>query len=533
MTTIGQNIEVLCTEYGLDRELVIEAMKDAVKAAARKQFRTQDKTGESIEVDWNDEEGMVEISAHKEVVQTVENPSSELSLEEAQELAGDEIEIGDVLLIPLPTEELGRIAAQTAKQILVQKVREAVRSKVYDEYFERIGEIFNGQVKRFERGDMIVELSNNLEAVLPQREQVRIENWSINDRIRVVIKDVSKELKGQQIVVSRASAELLKRLFEMEVPEIYDGTVVIKSAVREPGDRAKIAVASNEKDVDPVGACVGMKGSRVQSIIKELRGEKIDIIEWSDEPSIFAANALSPAKVSQVRITDIDNRKMEVIVPEDQLSLAIGKFGQNVRLATKLVGWNIDIVSEEVLKMEIARRMSDMVAAGEAVPLTVLQGVTANQAEILDEKGISDVDALAATSVDDLVDILDISLDEAERILGSAKSIVEARTAPAGEEVEESSSVAFEEIAETIESGESAEISEDENAEDTSDEATEDTADMPEEESFPDEPSLEDNRGITDTTSELLAEQATGDVEGYVTPEGEKEESENDSDEEK
>lgn len=436
-SSIGQNIEILCSEHGLDRDLVIEAMKDAVKAAARKQFRTHDKTGESIQVDWNNDEGMIEISAHKEVVAVVENSSTEMSLAEAQELAGDEVEIGDLLEIPLPTEELGRIAAQTAKQILVQKVREAVRSKIYDEYFERIGEIFNGQVKRFERGDMIVELSNNLEAIVPKKEQVRSETWTINDRIRVVIKDVSKELRGQQIVASRASAELLKRLFEMEVPEIYDGTVVIKSAVREPGDRAKIAVSSNEKDVDPVGACVGMKGSRVQSIIKELRGEKIDIIEWSDEPSIFAANALSPAKVSQVRITDIDGRKMEVIVPEDQLSLAIGKFGQNVRLATKLVGWNIDIVSEEVLKSEIAQQMSEMMASGEVVPLAALQIVTESQADTLGEKDIDDIDKLAALSIDDLVEMLDISLDEAQEILGTAKSVIESRGAKSEETTDE------------------------------------------------------------------------------------------------
>jgi N utilization substance protein A len=251
--------------------------------------------------------------------------------------------------------------------------------------------------------------------------------WNQGERIRVVIVDVTKDQKGQQIRASRSSEELLKRLFEMEVPEIYDETVVIKSAVREPGDRAKIAVASNEKDVDPVGACVGMKGSRVQSIIKELRGEKIDIIEWSDEPSVFAANALSPAKVSQVRITDINNRQMEVIVGEDQLSLAIGKKGQNVRLATRLVGWDIKIVSEDVLKKEIARQMGRMMASGEAVPIGALQGVTATQAEALEEKGIKDVESLAATSVDDLVDILDVSLDEAEAILLSANSIVEAR----------------------------------------------------------------------------------------------------------
>ena len=429
MTSIGQSIEALVAEQGIDRDLVIEAMKEAVKAAARKQFKAQDKTGDSIQVDWNMEDGTIEISAQKEVVVEVENPSSELSLEEARELAGDDVELGDMLLIPLPTEELGRIAAQTAKQILVQKVREAIREKVYEEYVDKIGTLVNGTVKRFERGDMIIDLNNNLEAILPKQEQARNETWNQGERIRVVIEDVSKELKGQQIKVSRASAALLKRLFEMEVPEIYDDTVVIKSAVREPGDRAKIAVASNEKDVDPVGACVGMKGSRVQSIIKELRGEKIDIIEWSDEPSVFAANALSPAKVSQVRITDINNRKMEVIVNEDQLSLAIGKRGQNVRLATRLVGWDIDIVSEELLKKEIAKQMGKMMASGEAVPITALQGVTSAQAESLKDKGIGDVEALAAVSVDDLVDILDLSLDEAEKIINSAKVIVEARNA--------------------------------------------------------------------------------------------------------
>ncbi len=426
-SSIGQSIEALCTEQGLDRDMVIEAMKDAVKAAARKQFRNQDKTGESIQVEWNNEEGMIEISLQKVVVEEVENPSAELSLEEAQELAGDEIELGDMLQIPLPQEEMGRIAAQTAKQILVQKVREAIREKVYDEYVDRKGELINGTVKRFERGDMIIDLGNNLEAILPKREQSRGEIWNQGERTRVVIVDVSKDQKGQQIRVSRASSELVKRLFEMEVPEIYDDTVVIKSAVREPGDRAKIAVTSNEKDVDPVGACVGMKGSRVQSIIKELRGEKIDIIEWSDEPSVFAANALSPAKVSQVRITDINKRKMEVIVGEDQLSLAIGKKGQNVRLATRLVGWDIDIVSEEVLKKEIALQMGKMMASGEAVPITALEGVSTNQAETLSEKGITDVEALAATSIDDLVDTLDVSFDQAEAILASAKAIVEAR----------------------------------------------------------------------------------------------------------
>src|ERR671932_132153 len=340
-TSIGQSIDALCKEKGVDRETVIEAMKEAVRAAARKQF----KSGEEIAVEWSSDAG-IELFASKVIVEEVTNPGREMSIEEARDLAGDEVDVGDELQIPLPMEEMGRIAAQTAKQILFQKVRDAVRANVYEQYIDKVGDLVNGYVKRFERGDIIVDLGT-VEALLPRNQQSRGEQWNQGERIRVVIDDVSKESKGPQVVVSRTSPELLKRLFEMEVPEIYDGTVVIKSAVREPGERAKIAVASTERDVDPVGACVGMKGSRVQAIIRELRGEKIDIIEWSDEPSVFAANALSPAKVNQVRITDIEKRQMEVIVNEDQLSLAIGKRGQNVRLATKLVGWNIDIRSEE------------------------------------------------------------------------------------------------------------------------------------------------------------------------------------------
>lgn len=509
LSSIGQSVNALCDEHGIDRDFVIEAMKEAVKAAARKQFKSQ---GESIEVEWNDDEGIVEISSYKEVVTNVESPSTEMTLEEAQELAGDEAEIGDVLLIPLPTDELGRIAAQTAKQILVQKVREAVREKVYNEYYDRIGEVFHGQVKRFERGDMIVEFQANLEAVVPRKEQVRSDMWNINDRIRVVIKDVTKEPRGQQIIASRASAELLKRLFETEVPEIYDGTVVIKSAVREPGDRAKLAVTSNEKDVDPVGACVGMKGSRVQSVIKELRGEKIDIIEWSDEPSIFAANALSPAKVSQVRITDIEKRKMEVIVPEDQLSLAIGKSGQNVRLATKLVGWNIDIVSEELLKLEIAKQMNAMAAAGEAVPITAVSIATPNQVEILNDQGIDTIEKLAEMSLDDLVEMLDVSLDEAEKILASAIGVVE-------DQKQRASEVAAEEQAQETDS-------EDQTAENAETEETkaEESAEKPvtneeETEVMTEETAVEENR--EDETLETVEEIVSGESAEEETVENE------------
>lgn len=463
-TSIAQNIEALCQEQGIDRELVVEAIKEAVRAAAKKQF----KGGEDIQVDWSPESGL-ELSASKVVVDDVADPSTELSIEEARELGGDEVEIGDALLLPMPMEELGRIAAQTAKQILFQKVRDAVRSNVYEQYIDRVGELVNGFVKRFERGNMIVDLGN-LEAILPRSQQSRGEQWNQGERIRVVITNVSKESKGPQIEVSRTSPELLERLFEMEVPEIYDGTVVIKSCVREPGERAKIAVVSNERDVDPVGACVGMKGSRVQAIIRELRGEKIDIIEWSEEPSVFAANSLSPAKVNQVRITDIENRQMEVIVNEDQLSLAIGKRGQNVRLATKLVGWNIDIRSEEELKKEVAEQMGAMIASGAPVPLAAIQVVTAQQADTLGEHGVTDIDGLVNTSVDDLVEFLDVSLDEAENILGAARSVIEIRerSLQSAEEVSEEASpdAENETAAASADAGEEAAAPDDETAAD-------------------------------------------------------------------
>jgi transcription termination/antitermination protein NusA len=444
--SIGQSIDAVCKEKGIDREVVIEAVKEAVRAAARKQF----KSGEEIQVEWSPETGL-EIFASKVVVETVENPGRELSLDEAKELAGDEVEVGDELQLPLPVEDMGRIAAQTAKQILFQKVRDAERANIYEQYIDKVGDLVNGYVKRFERGDIIVDLGT-VESVLPRNQQSRGEQWNQGERVRVVIDDVSKESKGPQVVVSRTSPELLKRLFEMEVPEIYDGTVVIKSAVREPGERAKIAVASTERDVDPVGACVGMKGSRVQAIIRELRGEKIDIIEWSDEPSVFAANALSPAKVNQVRITDIEHRQMEVIVNEDQLSLAIGKRGQNVRLATKLVGWNIDIRSEEELKREVAAQMGAMIASGESVPLERLQGMNPTMVSTLADHGVEDIEGLANATVDEIAEFLDVSIDQAEALIGAAQAVVEsARVAAESEGEEATEGEGGEESPETVE----------------------------------------------------------------------------------
>ena len=257
---------------------------------------------------------------------------------------------------PRPTEDLGRIAAQTAKQVIFQKVREAERENVYAEYSQRVGEVVSGMVKRFENGDIIVELGR-VEAQLPRKEQSRAENYTVGDRVRAVIRGVNRSAKGPQIVLSRTDPALLIKLFEQEVPEIYDGTVMIRGAVREAGDRAKVAVYSRERDVDPVGACVGMKGTRVQSIIRELRGEKIDIVEWSEDPILFVTNAISPAKVQRVSIVDDAERVMEVIVEDKQLSLAIGKKGQNVRLAAKLTGWKIDIKSEEEKRREVEAQL--------------------------------------------------------------------------------------------------------------------------------------------------------------------------------
>ena len=289
------------------------------------------------------------------------------------------IELGDEMEFPKPTEVLGRIAAQTAKQVIFQKVREAERENIFAEYNQRIGEVVNGTVKRFENGDIIIEIGR-IEAVLPRKEQSRAESYTPQDRVRTVIKGVNRSAKGPQIVLSRTDPALLIKLFEQEVPEIYDGTVMIRGAVREAGDRAKVAVFSRERDVDPVGACVGMKGTRVQSIIRELRGEKIDIVEWSEDPIAFVTNALSPAKVQRVSIVDDRERVMEVVVEDKQLSLAIGKKGQNVRLAAKLTGWRIDIKSEEEKRREVEAQFEGL-ETGAAEPESSEEGTPADATE--------------------------------------------------------------------------------------------------------------------------------------------------------
>src|SRR5262245_23761713 len=429
ISSIAQNIEVLSKEKKIDSQVIISAIEDAVVTASRKHF----KSGEDLHARYNQDSGAIELYAVKTVVEEITDPAKEMTVEEANLEVGEGAEVGDMLELPRPMEDLGRIAAQTAKQIILQKVREAERNNVYEEYIGRLGELVNGFVKRFEGGKIIVDLGNGIEAVMPKSQQSRVESFTQGERIRCVIHDVGRESKGPQIEVSRTSPELLKRLFEMEVPEIYDGTVVIKAAVREPGERAKIAVVSNERDVDPVGACVGMKGSRVQSIIRELRGEKIDIIEWSEDPAIFAANALSPAKVSKVTVVDFDERALQVTVENEQQSLAIGKRGQNVRLAAKLVGWQIDIRSEEEMKREIASQMEQIITAPE-VRISSIEGISAGDSATLAEHGIETVEQLAGSTVDDLSDWLDLSVDEAQELLDMAQAITEARRAHAREQ---------------------------------------------------------------------------------------------------
>ena len=342
-----QIIELLSKEKGVDPQIIIEALQDAVETAARKRFKN-----ENMRARFNSETGQMELVAVKRIVETVTEPATEMSLEEARGLYGEEAEVDMEVEFPRPTEDLGRIAAQTAKQVIFQKVREAERDNIFAEFNDRIGEVVNGIVKRFENGDIIVEVGR-LEALLSRKEQSRAESYSPQDRIRAVIRRVNKNAKGPQLELSRTDPALLIKLFEQEVPEIYDGTVLIRGAVREAGDRAKVAVYSRERDVDPVGACVGMKGTRVQAIIRELRGEKIDIVEYSDDPTTFVINALSPARVQRVSIVSEDERIMEVVVEDRQLSLAIGKKGQNVRLAAKLTGWRIDIKSEEEKRREV------------------------------------------------------------------------------------------------------------------------------------------------------------------------------------
>jgi len=411
-SALYQSIELLSSEKGIDPAIVVGAVEEAIALATRKFYKTQ----ENMRGELNKDTGEITAYIYKTVVaddQEIEDPVNQITLTEANEMAPG-VEVGSEIRIYRDTSPLGRIAAQLAKQIIFQKVREAERDTVFQEYAHREKEVLNATVKRLEGQDVIFDLGK-AEARCPKREQSRLEQFSVGERVRVVLIKVDRAAKGPQVIVSRAAPELVSNLFQSEVPEIYDNTVVIRAIAREAGERTKIAVQSRDKDVDPVGACVGMKGMRVQSIIRELRGEKIDIIEFSDEITTFAEKALQPAKVSRVSITDLSDKQLEVIVDDTQLSLAIGKKGQNVRLAAKLLGWKIDIKSEEEKRQEVEQQMQAL-AGPATTPIEQLTELGESIIQKLITAGITTVEGLADMTPEQLEEIPGIGEKTLEKI---------------------------------------------------------------------------------------------------------------------
>jgi N utilization substance protein A len=407
---LSRIIEQVSREKGISMESLRETVEQALVAAARKVYGLE----KDIEAQYNPDTDEVELFEYKTVVEEVEDPDNEIQLEDARRVSADpSIQPGEEIGLIMELESFGRIAAQTAKQVIIQRVRDSEREKVFDAYKDRIGELITGIVRRFEKGAIIVDLGKS-EAVIPAREQVRTETYRQGDRIQAYILEVARNARGPQVVLSRVHPGLLVKLFEMEVPEIYEGIVTIEAAVREPGQRAKIAVSSRDSDVDPVGACVGMKGSRVQAVVGELRGEKIDIIPYSIDPARFVCSAISPAIVTKV-LLDEDTRTMELIVPDDQLSLAIGRRGQNVRLAAKLTGWKIDIHSETKIR-EMNESARDQLAR--------VAGLTEDHRELLIRYGFRELKDVADASIEDLVDTLAISEELAEEIIEAADEIL-------------------------------------------------------------------------------------------------------------
>ncbi len=406
-------IDALSREKGIDPQIVVSAVEDAIVVATRKYYKTQ----ENLRAELDKDTGKIKAYVVKSVVEgpdQIEDPTNQITLEDARKVDPN-LEVGGELLIPKATEGiLGRIAAQLAKQVIFQKVREAERDTVYNEYIGRVGEIVNATVKRIEGPDVIFDIGK-AEGRMGRKDQSRLESFAIGERLRVVIARVERASKGPQVVVSRAAPELVQHLFQTEVPEIYDGTVVIRAIAREAGERTKIAVMSKDKDVDAVGACVGMKGMRVQSIIRELRGEKIDIIEYHEDPVTFAEKALQPAKVSRVTVLEPSEKHLEVVVDDSQLSLAIGKKGQNVRLAAKLLGWKIDIKSEEEKRQEVEQQMSQLVTAT-ATPLENVPGLGEGVVEKLNAAGVTTVEALADMTPEQLEAIEGIGPKTVEKI---------------------------------------------------------------------------------------------------------------------
>jgi N utilization substance protein A len=411
VTDLKRVIDQVSREKGVDREVLIKTLEEAVKAAAKKKLGP----AYELEVTFNDEMGEIEVFEFKQVVEKVTNESLEVSLEEAQRM-DPESQVGDSLGIKMDTDEFGRIAAQSAKQVIMQRLREAERNLVYGDYKDRRGEIVHGIVQRFDKGGIIVNLGRT-EAELPVKEQIPKEVYKQGDRVRAYILEVKQFSRGPQIVLSRTHPNFLSALFENEVPEIAEGIVTIMQVAREPGSRAKIAVTSRDSDVDPVGACVGMKGTRVQAVVQELRGEKIDIVPWDQDPAKFICNALAPAEIIRVLVEE-ENHTMEVVVPDDQLSLAIGKRGQNVRLASKLSGWHLDVTSETNYNRALKNAYDSLLQ---------LEGVGEKTALDLYQSGYKSASEVAEATVSDLLQMKDMDEEKAQRIVQSAVSLSQER----------------------------------------------------------------------------------------------------------
>jgi N utilization substance protein A len=409
ITDLLRTIDQVSRDKGIDSKVLIDALEEAVRSAAKKKFGSE----YELEVNFNKEIGEIEVFEFKEVVDRVTDERLQVSLDEAREL-DPESEIGDSLGIKMDTDTLGRIAAQSARQVIMQRLREAERDAVYEDFKDRKGEIINGIVQRFEKGAIIANLGK-AEVELPLKEQIPNENYTQGDRIRAYIYDVKHHGKGSQIILSRTHPNFLSALFESEVPEISEGIVRIIQAAREPGGRSKIAVASRDKDVDPVGACVGMKGSRVQAVVQELRGEKIDIVPWDPDPAKFVCNALAPAEILRV-IVDEESGGMEIVVPDDQLSLAIGKRGQNVRLASRLTNWKLDVISESDYNKNLKEGYTSLLK---------LSGVGEKLASALYETGLQSAEDIAKSEPSDLAAVRGISEKKAQELIQEARNFID------------------------------------------------------------------------------------------------------------
>jgi len=409
ISEIKRVVDQVSRDKGIEKQILIKAIEEALKSAARKKYGNKIE----IEIQYSEETGEIEVFQFKEVVEVVTDGITQISVEEGHKL-DPECEIGDSMGTKMDTTTFGRIAAQSAKQVIIQKMKDDEKNAVYSSFIDRRGEIINGIVQRIEHsGDIVVNLGQT-EGVLPAREQVQKETYRRGDRIRALLSEVLQDSRGPQVVLSRTNSNFLINLFKTEVPEISEGIVTIMGAAREPGVRSKIAVSSNDSDIDPVGACVGMKGSRVQNVVQELKGEKIDIIPWHVDSAKYVCNALSPAEIKRV-IIDEDNHAMEVIVPDESLSIAIGKRGQNVRLASKLTGWNLDVQSESHYNEALKNGYDSLIS---------LPGVGINLANSLIEKGFTSAGEISTASVSDLTQIKGIAREKAEKLIRSAAEAV-------------------------------------------------------------------------------------------------------------